>query len=425
MLCRNGSLPVGFKGSSNGGIQNPYTLFTVNLNASRGAVGSILWMKTYDPVPGNITYANGATDFQNRVFYFNYEETLNWVAYSLDSGSLLYTTPRQSDFDYYGVGNTMLSVPAYGNLYTSGFSGTCYAYDIVTGQLKWTWGNDGEGNSTNAGLSLSYGHYPTFIQSIAGGVIYLATNEHTIPNPLYKGCTYTALNATTGELIWQLSGYPSEWSSPGSAWAVADGYLTCMNGLDNNIYSIGRGPSTTTITASPAVSTLNSNVVIRGTVIDISAGTEQNQQAADFPNGVPVASDSIMKDWMGYVYQQKAFPTNFEGVQVTLEVFDSNGNFRNIGTATTDATGMYSLTWTPDIPGDYTVIATFAGTNGYWPSSSETTFNIMDAAATATPVPNTTSSVADQYFIPAIAGLFVLIIVVLALVAVMMIRKRP
>ena len=33
-------------------------------------------------------------------------------------------------------------------------------------------------------------NYPTFIQNIAGGVIYLATNEHTIPNPLYKGSTY-------------------------------------------------------------------------------------------------------------------------------------------------------------------------------------------------------------------------------------------
>ena len=63
---------------------------------------------------------------------------------------------------------------------------------------------------------------------------------------------------------------------------------------------------------------------------------------------------------------------------------DSNGNYRTIGTATTDASGTYSLTWTPDIPGNYTVIATFAGTNGYWPSSAETAFNVMQApAATA------------------------------------------
>jgi hypothetical protein len=87
--------------------------------------------------------------------------------------------------------------------------------------------------------------------------------------------------------------------------------------------------------------------------VDISAGTKQKQQAADFPNGVPCASDASMKNWMGYVYQQKPLPSNFTGVEVTVDVLDSNGNYRNIGTATTDATGTFSLTWTPDIAGNY------------------------------------------------------------------------
>ena len=42
---------------------------------------------------------------------------------------------------------------------------------------------------------------------------------------------------------------------------------------------------------------------------------------------------------MGYVYQQQPLPNNFTGVPVTIDVMDSNGNYRNIGTATTDATG--------------------------------------------------------------------------------------
>ena len=151
----------------------------------------------------------------------------------------------------------------------------------------WTYGNGGEGNSTNAGLNVFYGVYPTMIQSIANGVVYLATSEHTMPNPFYKGCTYRAINATDGTEIWQLSGYPSEWSTPGSACATADGFIACMNGLDNNIYSIGRGPSATTVQAPEADITLGTALVIRGTVTDISAGTKQNQQAADFPNGVP------------------------------------------------------------------------------------------------------------------------------------------
>ena len=134
---------------------------------------------------------------------------------------------------------------------------------------------------------------------------------------------------------------------------------TWFNGYDDQIYVVGRGPSHLTVTAPNNAVDSGTPVVIRGTVMDISAGTTQTQQAADFPNGVPVSSDASMKDWMGYVYQQKPIPTNFTGVPVTIDVVDSNGNYRNIGTATTDATGMYSFTWTPDISGNYTVIATF------------------------------------------------------------------
>jgi hypothetical protein len=423
MLCLVGSLPTGFKGTSNGGMQLPYTLLTVNLNASKGAIGRILWQKTYDPPAGNITMNFGAVDWQTRVFTFNYEETLNWVGYSLDNGEKLWTTPTQSAFDYYGVGNTMLSVLAYGNLYTSGFSGVCYCFNDLTGKLLWTYGNGGEGNSTNAGLSLSYGAYPTFIQSISNGVVYLATNEHTIPNPLYKGCTYRGINATDGTEIWQLSGYPSEWSSPGSAWATADGYLTCMNGLDNNVYSIGRGPSATTVSVPHAGLSFGQSVVISGSVMDISAGTKQDQQAAVFPNGVPCASDASMKEWMGYVYQQKAEPTDFTGVQVQIAVLDSNGNHYPIGTAMTDESGTFRLTWTPEISGNFTVYATFAGTNGYWPSYAEDGFTVMEEPAT-TPAPTSPpASMADLYLVPGIVGIIIAIAVVGAVI-VLMLRKR-
>ncbi len=67
-------------------------------------------------------------------------------------------------------------------------------------------------------------------------------------------------------------------------------------------------------------------------------------------------------------------PTNFTGVKVQIAVLDSNGNHYPVGTATTDASGMYTLSYTPTIAGNFTVFATFAGTNGYWPSSAETSF---------------------------------------------------
>ena len=118
-------------------------------------------------------------------------------------------------------------------------------------------------------------------------------------------------------------------------------------------------------------------------------------------------------------------PTNATGVPVTLNVVDANGNYRTIGTTTTDATGFYSFQWTPDIEGKYTVYASFDGSNSYWPSQATTAFAVDPAAATATPTPSPVQSVADQYFVPAIAGLFVAIIVIGVVLALLMLRKKP
>ena len=268
----------------------------------------------------------------------------------MDTGAQLWgPTEPQDAWNYYAdPGQPILGTTAYGKFYNDGFGGILYCYDLLTGKLLWTYGNGGEGNSTFGGLNIFYGVYPTQLESIANGVVYTATDEHTIPNPLYKGASITAINATDGTELWKLSDYPSEWGfSAATQWATADGFITCMNGLDNNIYSIGRGPSATKVEAPAADITLGSGLVIKGSVMDISAGTKLTTQAANFPAGVPASSDISMKDWMGYIYQQKPLPTNFTGVEVTIDVLDSNHNYRNIGNPTTDATGTYKLAWTP------------------------------------------------------------------------------
>ncbi len=427
ILCRNGTLPTGFGATKAGYPQLPYTYFAINLNASKGTIGSILWMKTYQPPASNITLQQSAVDFDSRVFILNELETVRFEGYNLDTGASLWVTDPEIAWNYYAdPGQPVTGTTAYGNFYADGFGGILYCYDAVTGHLKWTYGNGGEGNSTYAGLNVFYGEYPTQIQSIANGVVYTATDEHTIPNPMYKGALSTAINATDGTQIWQLSLYPSEWqASAAPQWATADGFIVAMNGLDNNIYSIGRGPSALTVEAPKTSTELGKSLVIDGTVMDISAGTKQNTQAADFPNGVPAASDASMKDWMGYVYQQKPLPSNFTGVQVTIDVLDSNGNYRNIGTTTTNAGGMYSMSWKPDIVGNYTVIATFHGTNGYWPSYSETTFIVDSAAPTASPYPTPVSLATTQNYI--MAGVIAIIIVVIIGFAALFLalRKRP
>ena len=45
----------------------------------------------------------------------------------------------------------------------------------------------------------------------------------------------------------------------------------------------------------------------------------------------------------------------------------------------------YSLSWMPDIPGKYTVIATFAGSNAYYGSYDQAAFVVDEAHATPAP----------------------------------------
>jgi hypothetical protein len=237
--------------------------------------------------------------------------------------------------------------------------------------------------------------------------------------PLFHGAQQLALNTTTGEVVWSIDAFDTT-SGP----AIADGIMTTLNAYDNQIYAYGKGPSAMTIDAPKASIELGKSLVISGSVTDISAGTKQNEQAARFPNGVAAVSDQSMSEWMEYVYMQKPRPTNATGVQVTLSVIDANGNYRTIGTTTSDANGFYSYQWKPDIEGKYTVVATFAGSESYWPSHAETAFAVDPQDATPAPTIAQTVSAADLYILPGIAAIIIAILIVGA-VLVILVRKKP
>jgi hypothetical protein len=418
MVLRNGSLPA-----IGGGT--PYTYFAISLKPE--SLGNLLWMKTYNPPEGNITINQGPADAVNRVFVEAYKETMQFVGYSIDTGEKLWgPTPSQNPLDYYGNGGTanIGAQAAYGKLYSIGYSGVLFCYDSKTGEKLWTYGNGGLGNSTNAGLQTGQGTYPGIIAAVGNEVVYLITTEHTIQTPLYKGAMTRAINATNGAEIWALSSYPTTFIT--LSFAIADGFALFPNSYDNRLYSIGRGPSATTLQAPLTAVTAGEDVVIQGTVTDVSAGTKQDEQAARFTNGVPVSSDASMSDWMGYIYQQKPLPVSFTGVKVSIDAIDPNGNYIHLGDATTNANSLFYYIWTPpNIPGAYTIYATFAGTNGYWPSNAVTAMTIQGEHPTATPAPTQAPSMSDLYFVPATAGLFVLVIVVAIVLALLMLRKRP
>jgi outer membrane protein assembly factor BamB len=402
---------------------DPANITAISLKPN--TLGNALWTQSYPQAPGNNTRWITGWDPSNGVFIFMDKESMVHYGYSLTDGSLLwgpvgYPNDTTADWNYQNLGTEQVN---YGNLYVGGFSGIIYCFDDKTGNLLWTYGNGGEGNSTLSDLTTPWGRYPTAISTIADGKVYLVTNEHSPNTPLYKGAELRCINATDGTEIWTIMDYGG--GADGGQCTIADGYLTTFNAYDCQVYCFGQGPSQTTVTAPDPVTSVGSPMVIRGTVTDISAGTTQNEQAMNFPNGVPCVSDASESAWMEYVYMQKPKPADATGVPVTIDVIDSNNNYRNIGTAISDSSGMFTLTWTPDISGNYTVIATFAGSNSYWGSSAETSFYATEAP-TATPAPTPTpASMAEQYFLPMSVGLIIAMVVVIALLALSLLRKKP
>jgi len=119
---------------------------------------------------------------------------------------------------------------------------------------------------------------------------------------------------------------------------------------------------------------------------------------------------------------QQPLPTNAMGVEVWIDVIDANGNYRNIGTATSDISGYYSFEWEPDIPGKYTVIATFAGTESYYASYSESSFTVVEPTVTPAPTPEP-ASMTDTYVL-GIGAAAIVAIIVIGLIIILMLRKR-
>jgi hypothetical protein len=197
-----------------------------------------------------------------------------------------------------------------------------------------------------------------------------------------------------------------------------------MNLYDNRLYAYGKGPSATTVNAPSVGVTTATPITITGTVLDISAGSEQSAIEKKFPNGLPCVSDESQSQFMEAVYQEQTMPTNVTGVPVSFYVLDSNNNYRLIGSTATNAAGSYGFTWAPDIPGDFMVVAIFEGSNSYYASSAQTYFYASEAASEVTPEPTQApASLADQYVLPGIGAVIAAIAIVGALIL-LQLRKK-
>ena len=406
---------IGGIGTGTGVSYGTYWTLSLKPN-SRGSLG---WIKDYQAPPGNVTRQFGPIDPESRVWFMSDKETRQWLGCDLDSGDKLWGPVGDTrSFNYYPTvgsgGVSQIGFVAYGKLYSGGYGGEIFCYDSKTGDLAWKY------NNTYSGFETPWGLYPIFPGIIADGKIYVYSNEHSPNAPPYKGSRVRCLNATSGEEIWTMLSWGGVGRFTDWGWPVADGYLVYLNAYDMRVYCLGKGPSATTVSIQNDVTMHGRTVLVQGSVIDKAAGTGQHEQAARFPNGVPAVSDAIMGEWMEYVYMQKPKPSDVTGVEVVISVLDPNNNSYEVGRAVSDASGFFSCDFVPEVPGKYTVIATFEGSESYWPSHAETAVYVEEApAATPVPTPVPQEPVGTYFTVST-----VLMLVAIAIVAFLLLRRK-
>jgi outer membrane protein assembly factor BamB len=293
-----------------------------------------------------------------------------WRAWSMDTGLEVWkaTYPDAYPWGYFTV---YTSAAAYGNFYGASYTGYVNCFDAATGENKW---NYFSGKTTET----SMGHYATWgAPAVADGKIFISEgSQHPITTPFERGANIVALNATTGEVIWKFS--LRDGGADSGTKAIAEGKFFVTDSYTGYDFCFGKGKTATTVQVGPKSSVYGSHVVIEGTVKDLSSANQL------YPACV---SDESMTPWMEYCNINGEMPTNATGVEVTLSVLDSNNNFRDIGTVTTDPynDGFYTFDWAPDIPGAFTVYARFKGTDSYWPSNAASSFVAHEAPQTVEP----------------------------------------
>jgi outer membrane protein assembly factor BamB len=396
---------------------SPYPGLPSTWQNNLGFTATLKYSKTLTvPLPGmNYTWNLGGVSYNDQVFILTCKQTGQIWGYDLSTGSVLWgpNTPPTQQMYFYGLSTNIY----YGKvLATYNYVGEIMALDAKTGEQLWTW------NSTTTPYESPYGdNQPTFISCVCDGKIYTYTSEHSPTKPNWRGSYIHCVNATDGTEIWKLLNYAVFLTGYG----IADGYIVTASDYDNLIYCIGKGPSATTVSAPQTSVTMGSTAVITGTVNDICSGAMKNGPIFGYTNGIPAISDESQEAWMEYIYQQQAKPTDATGVPVSIDAIDPNGNLIHIGDATSDASGTFGYSWTtPDVPGQYRIIASFKGSSSYGSSSASTYAYVGEEAPTASPPPTQAQSPTEMYFALSTAAIIIAIVIV-GIVVVLMLRKRP
>jgi hypothetical protein len=242
-------------------------------------------------------------------------------------------------------------------------------------------------------------------------MIYFGTEEHSAQEPKPRGAPYFALDVNTGEVVWKIDGglRQTHW---GGRSLIGDSIIVAQNTYNQLIYAIGKGPSSMTVTAPDVAVVANKPILIRGTIMDVSPGTQSTELQLRFPKGVPAVSDADMSEWMLYVYDQFPQPAA-SGVEISIDAIDPNGNYVTLGKTVSDANGRFSFSFTPDKDGQYNIYAFFSGSDSYYPTDAQTELLVLPNAEKAD------SPYALYAFIVGIA-----IIIAVVVIGLLILRKK-
>jgi len=430
----NISIPQGLSGSVRGvklgdkvvgssTTTSAVTVWAFNLNESEGALGRLLYNTTWTP-PDTWRANNYSfqlyqsswihTDMDENIGLIWIKEETAYYAFSLETGKYLWKSDSQYYLDIYGQS----VVSSYGKVFSVGYAGIVYCRDAKNGTLLWTY------NATDPYTEFLWGNNwnldPLFV---SGGKLYFFHSEHSPVNPLFRGAPAICLNATTGDEIWRVNGMfrKTDW---GGGPIMGDSVIAMYNSYDQGVYAIGKGPSAITVEAPNVAVQTDTPFVISGTVMDVSPGTQEDTMKLRFPYGVPAVSDASMGEWMKYVYAQFPLPTDITGVKVSIDAVDPNNNTVHLGEAISDSSGKFGCTLNTTIAGDYKIIATFGGSGSYYGATAESFMTVTEKPApAATPTPLNVNEIIQPLMIYLVVAT-IAIIIAIAIVGLLLLRKR-
>jgi hypothetical protein len=351
------------------------------ISLEAGKEGTILFSETWDTpaewAEGNLEIEFNALSFEDGAAVIWAKDKLEYYAFSTNNGEYMWGPSNPEYYmNYYGWTELGERPPFIwdGKLYSTGAGGYIYCYDLTDGHVLWDYIAEDPYQEY-----LFANNWWQFFLFIVDGKLYSAHLEHSAIEPMPRGAPFLCLDATTGDLIWQADGLfrSSRW---GGRAIIGDSVMVGMDTYDNRLYAVGKGKSALTVEKPLPAVIKGSAITIQGTVMDVSPGTQSTELMLTFPYGVPAVSDASMSDWMLYVYKQFSRPTDTSGVTVKIEVVNPNNEYEMVGTTTSDSYGNWAFGFCPDIPGTYTVIATFEGSGGYYGSASTTYLTVVSAA---------------------------------------------